>query len=318
MLSKIYQLICEYDTIIIHRHSRPDGDALGSQIGLKEAILCTFNNKCVKIVGDMTERFNWMGNMDEIEDDLYQGALVIVLDTGAEKLISDERYKMGQCIVKMDHHIPQGEYGDVVYVDTNKESCAGLIAEFLINYHFVINSNCATALFTGIVTDSGRFRYSQTTANTYFIAGELLKHNIDTEDIYNKIYVDKLANVKLKAKLINKFIVLTSGVAYLISTKEEILEYIKEYNVTINDISRGMVNIMAGIEEIKVWANFCEDVSGDIYCEFRSNGANVNQVAVKYGGGGHLQASGTTIHNMDEVDNIIKDLEKIVRGEEWI
>lgn len=311
MLTKIYQTIKEYDTIIIHRHTKPDGDALGSQIGLKEAIISTFPTKCVKVVGDESERYSWIGKMDEVSDDLYKEALVIVLDTGAEKLISDERYKTGKLIIKIDHHLPQGEYGDLAHVDTSRESCAGVIASFLIEKRFKINKEAATALFTGMVTDSGRFRYSSTNSTTYKIASELMKYNIDTESIYNKIYIDKLANVKLKAKLIDKFIVLDSGVAYLINTKEEI----KEYNVPIYDVSRGMVNIMAGIEEIKIWANFSEDVSGDIYCEFRSNGANINTVATKYGGGGHIQASGTTVYSFETVYEIIKDLEKVARGE---
>ena len=314
MLTKIYHKIKEYNTIIIHRHTKPDGDALGSQIGLKEAILATFPNKCGKVVGDISERYSWIGSMDEIDDKLYNGALVIVLDTGAEKLISDDRYNKGEFLIKMDHHYPQGEYGDLAYVETTRESCAGLVAKFLFEKRFKLNDAAATALFIGMVTDSGRFRYSSTNSETYKIASELMKYKIDTEYIYNKIYMDKLANVKLKAKLIDKFVVLESGVAYLINTKEEI----KEYNVPIYDVSRGMVNIMAGIEEICIWANFSEDESGDIYCEFRSNGKNVNVVATKYGGGGHLQASGTTVYSFDTVKEIIKDLERVARGEECL
>lgn len=314
MLTKIYHKIKEYNTIIIHRHTKPDGDALGSQIGLKEAILSTFPTKCVKVVGDVSERYSWIGSMDEVSDDLYKGALVIVLDTGAEKLISDDRYNNGDFLIKMDHHYPQGEYGDLAYVETVRESCAGLIAKFLIDKRFKLNDAAATALFIGMVTDSGRFRYSSTNSETYKIASELMKYKIDTEYIYNKIYMDKLSNVKLKAKLIEKFVVLDSGVAYLINTKEEI----KEYNVPIYDVSRGMVNIMAGIEEICIWANFSEDESGDIYCEFRSNGKNINVVATKYGGGGHLQASGTTVYSFDTVKEIIKDLECVARGEECL
>lgn len=314
ILTNIYRKIKEYDTIIIHRHIKPDGDALGSQIGLKESLIATFPNKCIKVVGDMSERYSFIGEMDEIEDSLYEDALVIVLDTGAERLISDERYKFGKYLIKIDHHLPQGEYGDLAYVDTSRESCAGVVASFLMEKRFKINDKVATALFTGMVTDSGRFRYQSTSSTTYKIASELMKYNIDTESIYNKIYVDKLANVKLKAKLIDKFIVLDSGVAYLINTKEEI----KEYNVPIYDVSRGMVNIMAGIEEIKIWANFSEDENGDIYCEIRSNGPNINVVATKYGGGGHLQASGTTIYSFDTVKKIINDLERVARGEECL
>ena len=159
MFLDIYNKIKEFDTIIIHRHSRPDGDALGSQLGLKMAILATFPNKCVKVVGDMIERYNWFGNMDEVDDSLYDNALVIVVDSGAEKLISDDRYNMGKFLIKIDHHIPQGEYGDLAYVDTSSESCAGIIARLVKETDLVMNKEAASLLFSGIVTDSGRFRY---------------------------------------------------------------------------------------------------------------------------------------------------------------
>lgn len=311
MFLDIYNKIKEYDTIIIHRHTRPDGDALGSQIGLKNAILETFPNKCVKVVGDMLERYSWMGIMDEIEDELYETALVIVCDCGAEKLISDERYKTGKFLIKIDHHLPQGEYGDLAYVDTSRESCAGIISELILNTPLELNKAAAEALFTGIVTDSGRFRYSQTNSKTLDVASHLLEYNIDTEYIYNKLYVEKLSNVKLRAKLISKFKITKDNVAYLINTKEEV----KKYGLPIFDISRGMVNIMAGIEGINIWINFTEDVDGCVYCEFRSNGLNVNQVASHFGGGGHLQASGCTLTSLKEIKNVLKELDQVARGE---
>ena len=174
-------------------------------MGLKEAILSTFPQKNVFIVGDETERLKWMGKMDIISDDKYIDSLVIVVDTGTEKLISDERYQTGKYLLKIDHHIPQGEYGDLSYVNTSFESCAGIIADIILHTPLVMNSRSASSLFTGIVTDSGRFRYNSTTSKTFDIVSELYKYNIDTEYIYNKIYTDKLANVKLRAKLVSKF-----------------------------------------------------------------------------------------------------------------
>lgn len=314
MFNKIYKLICDYDTIIIHRHSKPDGDAMGSQIGLKEAILATFPNKTVKAVGDVSSRYSWIGDVDVVDDQLYEDALVFVLDCGNTKLISDERYTLGKYIVKIDHHISQEDFGDLALVDTSRESCAGIIAKMLLDLNMTVSKKSAFALFSGMVTDSGRFRYSSTSSTTLKVASDLLEIGVDTEYIYNKIYTDKLANVKLKAKLIDKFVVLDSGVAYLINTIDDI----KSYNLPINDISRGMVNIMAGIEEINVWANFSCDVSGEIYCELRSSGLNVNKIAVKYGGGGHLQASGATLNSMEEVYQMINDLDKLARGEECL
>ena len=309
MFNNIYNKIKEFDTIIIHRHTRPDGDALGSQLGLKMAILATFPTKCVKVVGDMIERYNWFGIMDEVSDELYQNALVIVCDSGAEKLISDERYSMGKFLIKIDHHIPQGEYGDLAYVDTTSESCCGVIARLIKETPLVMNKDAAQHLFSGMVTDSGRFRYSQTNSNTFLMAAYLMEFGVDTEYIYNKIYVEKLENVKLRAKLVSKFKTTKNGLAYLINTNSDV----KKYGLSIFDISRGMVNIMSGIEGINVWANFTETDSGEVYCEFRSNGANVNQVATLFSGGGHLQASGCTLASISEVKEVIKELDKVAR-----
>lgn len=309
MFNEIYNKIKEYDTIIIHRHSRPDGDALGSQLGLKEAILATFPTKCVKVVGDMIDRYSWFGKMDDVEDSLYDNALVIVCDSGAEKLISDERYNKGKYLIKIDHHLPQDDYGDIMYVDTSRESCAGVIAEMIMNTPLEMNSLAANHLFSGIVTDSGRFRYAQTNSKTFEIASYLMNYDIKTEYIYNKIYTEKLENVKLRAKLVSKFEVTPNGVAYLINTKEDV----KEYGLSIFDISRGMVNIMGGIEGINIWSNFTQTDSGEVYCEIRSNGANINRVAVKFGGGGHLQASGCTLEDISLVSKVIEELENVAK-----
>lgn len=304
----ILELIKENDKIIIHRHERPDGDALGSQIGLKEAILATFPNKDVKIVGDENKRYSWIGKMDEASDDEYKDALVFVVDSGALKLISDDRYRTAKTLVKIDHHVPQDSYGDYIIEDTSYESCCGIIADIVFLANMKLNDAGAKALFTGMVTDSGRFRYSSTNSNTFQIASRLISYNFDTDSIYNNLYMEKLENVKLKAKLITKFKVSEKGVAYLINTKEEI----KEYGVGIFDISRGMVNIMAGIENIPIWVNFSEDVSGDIYVEIRSAGTIVNSVAIAHGGGGHLQACGCTVHSYEEVYQIIEELNNLI------
>lgn len=311
MFLDIYNKINEFDTIIIHRHSKPDGDALGSQLGLKNAILATFPNKCVKVVGDSVDRYNWFGIMDEVEDELYNNALVIVCDCGSEKLINDDRYNKGKYLIKIDHHLPQGEYGDLQYVDTSSESCARIIAELIRETPLVMNKEAAQHLFAGMVTDSGRFRYSQTSFKTFEIASYLMKYNIDTEYVYNKIYTEKLYNIKLRAKLVSKFKVTNFGVAYLVNTYEDV----KKYGLPVFDISRGMVNIMSGIEGINIWANFTETETGEVYCELRSSGLNINQVATKFGGGGHLQASGCTLSDKSMIKNVIKELNKVAKGE---
>ena len=308
MYKQFLKKIKEYGTIIIHRHGRPDGDAIGSQIGLKESIKATFPYKKVYAVGDVNPKVSFVGEVDVIDDALYNNALVIVLDSSDTNMINDERYKLGRYIIKVDHHISNCNYGDLNIVDTSEISCASLLAKIIFSCNMKLTSNGARALFTGIVTDSGRFRYSGVTSDTFTIASKLLKYNFDFNDIYNNLYVEELEVVKLRAEMVSKFKISNKGVAYLVNTQEDI----KKYHTDIFTISRGMVNVMAGIKGIDIWSNFTEEENGKVIVELRSSKYNVNQIAVKYGGGGHKFASGATVDGLHIIDDIIKDLEDIM------
>lgn len=256
----------------------------------------------------MTERYSFMGKMDEISDELYKDALVFVLDSGQTHLISDTRFNCGKFMIKMDHHLAVEDYANINYVDTSRESCAGLIADFIKTVGMNLTKVGAEALFTGMVTDSGRFRYSSTTDKTFDSASFLMKYNPDINNIYLNLYTEDLNVILLKARLTCKIQVTEKNVAYMIHTKEDV----KEYGLDIFSISRGIVNLMAGIKGIDIWVNFTEDLDGKILVELRSNGLNINTVAVKYGGGGHLQASGCSLESKEYIYNVLDDLNKIV------
>lgn len=309
MYKDVINLIERYNRIIIHRHSKPDGDALGSQIGLKEIICDNYPQKKVYIVGDTTSRYDFMGEMDNIPDSFYSDALAIVCDSSEQFLINDERYKNAAAIIKIDHHLYREKFGDVEIVDDSYESCCGLIANIAYENNLKVNKKAATALYIGMVTDSGRFRFDSTTSRTFNLAAKLLESQIDLLDIYNKLYNDDLDAVLLRAKFTLKMQFTPNKVAYIVTTKEEL----KEINADIFTISRSMVNTMAGIKGIDIWANFTQDPNSDqFFVEIRSNKYNINQIAVKYGGGGHVKASGATVSSFDEVKQLLNDLDKMV------
>lgn len=311
MINQIIKAIKEYDTIIIHRHSRPDGDALGSQVGLKEALKTTFPNKRVLITGDMTARYAFIGEMDEVEDKDYQGALVIVVDTAAPTLISDERYLMGHYIIKIDHHTSGADYGNINYVDTEQISCASLLAKMIFENNLQLNANGAKALFTGLITDSGRFRYMGVTAETFELAAKLMQYDFLPEDIYGQLYSEDLEMVRLRAQFTLRMQLTPSNVAYIKTTQA----MLQEYNTDIFSVSRGMVSIMSGIKGISIWVNFTETEEGQVIAELRSNKYNINPIAVKYNGGGHRFASGATLANFSEADNMLADLDLLMKEE---
>lgn len=308
MFEKIIDAIKEFDTIIIHRHSKPDGDALGSQIGLREIIKENFPDKTVYTVGDGSSRYGFMEGsiMDEIDDSVYENALAIVLDTSASALISDDRYKTAQKTARIDHHIFCEEICDIEVTDTSYESCCGLITEFAIESGLKLSPLAAKSLYTGMVTDSGRFRYDSTNANTFRLASHLMEAGFDTNDIYANLYADDFSFIRLRAQFVLKIQFTDKNVAYIYTTKEEAATY----DADTFTISRAMVGTMGDIKGVNVWVNFTETEDG-VLAELRSNKYNINPIAVKYGGGGHAKASGATLKNRDEAMQMLNDLNQL-------
>lgn len=311
MFEAILAAIKEFDTIIIHRHNRPDGDALGSQIGMKHLILENFPGKTVYTVGDEARFFSFMTDsvMDEIPDSTYDGALAIILDTASRTLISDDRYSLAAKTVRMDHHIFCEQIADVEVVDTSYESCCGLVTDFAVECALTINPIAARSLYTGMVTDSGRFRYDGTTARTFRLASKLMEAGIDTNDLFRDLYADNLASKQLKAQFTLKIQLSAGNVAYIYTTLEEF----NALGVDTFTVSRGMVNTMADLKGIDIWVNFTESEKG-VLCEIRSNRYNINPIAVKYGGGGHQKASGATVADKATAMAMLADLDAL-RGE---
>ena len=305
MFEQILQKIKENDTIIIHRHKNPDGDALGSQIGLYNILKESFPEKKIYKVGDMTARFSFMegSDMDEIDDSVYTDALAIILDTSASALISDERYKMAKTTARIDHHIFCEEIAEVEVTNTSYESCCGLITELALESGLSLSPASAKALYTGMVTDSGRFRYDSTSANTHRLASALMEQKFDTNDIYSNLYADDFKFIRLRAQYVLKIQFTDYRVAYIYTDKEEAASY----GFDTFTLSRSMVNTMGDIRGVDIWVNFTETDTG-VLCELRSNKFNINPVAVKYGGGGHAKASGATLKDKAEAMRMLDDL----------
>ena len=310
MYNELLEKIKDASRIIVHRHTKPDGDALGAQIGLRRILEHNFPEKEIYAVGDAAGRYAFMEGsvMDEIPDDLYTDALAIVLDTSARTLISDARYATAKHTARMDHHIFVEKICDVEITDTSFESCCGLVADFAKETGLQLTPAAAKALYTGMITDSGRFRYDSTTAKTFRTAAFLMEQDFSTADIYQNLYSDDLAMVQLRARFVLKIQTTDAPVAYIYTTKEEVAEY----GVDTFTVSRGMVNTMGDLRGVHVWVNFTE-TEDSVLAELRSSRYNINPIAVKYGGGGHAKASGATLKNREEAMAMLEDLKNITK-----
>ena len=312
MFEAILKDLQAFNRIIIHRHGRPDGDAIGSQVGLKYILKENFPEKEVYAVGDAPGFFGFVegSEVDEIPDSFYEDALAVILDCGGANMINDNRYTLAKKTIRMDHHLFTGAIADNEVIDSSYESCCGLVAHLAKESGLRLNAIAAKALYTGMVTDSGRFRYDATTSRTFCLASFLLETPFDITEIYRHLYADSIEGKKLKAKFVLKIQFTPNNVAYIYTTKEEVAEL----GVDLFTISRGMVNTMADIKNVNIWCNFTETDNG-VQCELRSSIYNINPIAVKYGGGGHAKASGATVADYETAMAMLNDLDNLA-GEE--
>jgi bifunctional oligoribonuclease and PAP phosphatase NrnA len=308
-MERILKSIQIYNTIIIHGHKRPDGDCYGSQFGLKEIIKTTYPNKKVFVVGETSDYVDFVGKVDIIEDYEYEGALVIVVDTATSERISDPRYNLGDKLIKIDHHIPVNDYGEVRWVDTTFPSCAQMIAYFYYKFkdELKLSKTGAIALYTGIVTDTGRFRYRGVSKLTHQLAGLLLDFGVDVEHIDSHLSKETLDKVALKGYVYSNFVTTPGGLIYLKMTRDVIIKY-----KVSDEEAASVVNLLAGIEGYPVWTLMIE-YPGEIRMRIRSSGPNIDELANRFDGGGHAKAAGATLPSWNDLNRFIEDAEAVIK-----
>ena len=305
---KIIEAIKQYQTIIIHRHVRPDADALGSQCGLKEMLQATFPEKDIYVVGEEDPSLYFLHRMDNIEDVKYEGALVIVCDTANTGRISDQRYHLGDKLIKIDHHPNHDPYGDIRWVDTNASSASEMIYElFKVGEQqpFKFNDEAARLIYSGIVSDTGRFLFPSTRNVTFEYAADLIEYSFDRSKLYDGLYDINQNIARLRGYVLQNFLLSENGVSSIKLT-QDILD---KFEVEPIDTGK-LISALGDIEQIKSWVYFIEE-SDVIRVRIRSKGPIINELAAKYRGGGHPLASGATVFSWEEADQFIQDLEEI-------
>jgi phosphoesterase RecJ-like protein len=308
MKAQILELIREFDTIIIHRHVRPDPDAYGSQCGLAEMLKVSFPDKKIYTAGTEETSLNFLYRLDFIEDDLYEDALVIVCDTANEERVCDQRYKKGKMLVKIDHHPNEDPYGDLLWVDTNASSASEMIYEFYLygkDKGLKMSPQAARLIYAGMVGDTGRFLFPSTKPRTFQYASELIQYDFEFKELYDQLYSMKLDVARLQGYVLQKFTLQPSGVAYMKLTKEEL----SQFGATPSEASQ-LIGVLGSIEGIRAWVFFIEE-DELIRVRLRSKGPVINTIAQKYKGGGHPMAAGASIYSWDEMKDVLADLEEV-------
>ena len=317
----ILSKIKENNRIMLFRHVRNDGDCVGATKGLKSIIQATWPEKEVYLIdGDTARYLEFMGPEDEdVADEIYASALGIVLDTASEARISNKKYSLCKELIKIDHHIPLEHYGDFEWVEEERSSCCEMIAYFYNTFRdqLTLTSEGATHLYTGMVTDSGRFKYSGVTGDTLRNAAVLLDVGVDTETLFARLYLEAFEYLKFKAHIYNKMEITPNGVAYIFVDKA----MQEQFQLSLEQAS-AIIGNLDSIRGCISWIAFIE-TDDNIRVRLRSRFVHINSIAEKYHGGGHACASGATVYSREEMASLLADTDALVgeykaTHEDWL
>ncbi len=310
-MQKILDKIIEYDTIIITRHVRPDGDAIGSSRGLAAMLRLSFPDKKIYVqTEDKSEYLAFLGPDDEtVPDSEYEKALLIVTDTATLDRISNSRLDLAKEIIKIDHHINIKPYGDISWVEDWRSSCCEMIAFFYETFRdrLTLDKEAATYIYCGLVTDSGRFRYEATTGDTLRIGGMLLDFGIDIDTLYAHLYLEDYAQLKFQAYVLDHMKTTPNGLVYLHVNKK----MQKKFSLTTEQASEA-ISYLKFIKGCISQLAFIDMPDGSIRVRLRSRFMPINELAEKYNGGGHQFTCGATLHNKHDIAAMIADGDRMV------
>lgn len=314
IMETILRKIKEYNRILLFRHFRPDGDAVGSTKGLQEILRLTYPEKEVLLVNeDYAEYMAFLGPEDGIvPDEKFADALGIAIDTGTVERLSSKKYEMCKETIKIDHHIDNNPYGDYSWVEPHRTSACEMIVKFYDTFRdeLKLNEQAAFYLYTGMVTDSGRFRYDGVTGETLRLAAILLDQGINTEWLFANLYLEESNQLRFQSHVYDVMQITENGVAYLyIDQKMQ-----EKYHLTQENAGTA-VDYLEAIKGCLSWIVFIEtgDAAGTIRVRLRSRFAPINSIAESYRGGGHAYASGATIYSIDELHSLVAETDALIK-----
>lgn len=313
VINLIWEKIKEYKLIILSRHKRPDGDAIGSCCGLASVIRDNFPNKKVLVVNSDTSEqlLPFDRNDQDIPESEYSKALMIITDTADQKRISNNSYKSAKEIIVIDHHPDTEKYGDIHLIEHERSSVSELIVKMV---HFskeklILSKKSSTLIYLGMVTDTNRFQYSPSAECLYY-ASVLLENGADAELIYRTLYLKPLSYLKYQTSVSSLIKTTPDGVAYIILSEEKQ----KELNLSSEDASE-CVNFMCNISDCPVYIAFIYDSSKKEYrVRLRSRDIDISGIARKHGGGGHKFASGATVLDLNEIKTLLNEAGSEISG----
>lgn len=302
-------------SIAIFSHIRADGDTLGAQIALFQVLTeIGYEVRLYNQYKEISRNFSYLKHYDKIcffDDSSYLPDACIAVDCATKERIGSLPEKLHHLHwINIDHHISNLEYGDFNIVKPNASSTCEVLAELFSTTDIAINADTATALYTGLSTDTGSFLYQNVSEKTLSLASWLLKLGADKEIIRTRIY-ENMSHTQLE---IYKY--LYSNIKFHFDNK---IAYCVFSLATLNKLHakssdlEGIVSQIKNIQDVEVAIVFTENEENNIKISMRSKEYyDVNAICTLFGGGGHIRASGATYNGIlkECVDKVLSSLVK--------
>ena len=304
MFEKIISKIEQYDSIVIFGHLNPDGDCYGSQIALKAILKDNYPNKKVYAVGSgLKNFFKLLGQMDEISLETIKTSLAVVLDSNDIQRLEDQRAVFALDFVKIDHHIDSFTFheGPEVIVDKATSTCE-LIYDLAKENNLKIPTIAAQALYLGIYTDTARFQYASDYPKMFETVKDLCVLGAEPKSLTSILNITRSRYLTIKSFIYQNVKKDKDGILYVVANNEQR----KKINATNFEIT-GNTSLIAHVEGYPIWLIASQTDNGGMQVEMRSDGYNVQRIAVAFGGGGHTYAAGFTIQefNQEVIDRLL-------------
>ncbi|NCC15058.1 MAG: bifunctional oligoribonuclease/PAP phosphatase NrnA [Clostridia bacterium] len=294
-LEKIRELVLAHQNIVLCGHTNPDGDAIGASLALAAALHKMGKNVQV-LLEQYAKKYDVIPNSNLIaqKENVKEADLFIALDCGDMGRLQgiEDIFQKAKCTVNIDHHASNSYFGEYNYVEENASSTSEIVFKLLKGY-LPIDQDIASALYAGIIYDTGGFRHSSTTPFTMQASGELMSYDIPFTKIYNDLFDSRsFSEMKIMGRAFDKAKSYFDGKVICSAITMQDIEECKGTNKQLDAI----INYLKGVNDTKIACFFYEKNEMDVKASFRGNdGYDVCALAQKFGGGGHVKAAGCTI-----------------------
>ena len=316
-LDNIIEEINKAEKIVILTHETPDGDAIGSSLAMNLALKQLGKNPDV-IIKEVSKVFDFLPGREDIKDssDVEKYDLAISLDCADfKRLVGNEYFENAKKTIVIDHHGSNKMYGDIDFVNPVSPACCQILIGMFQYFGIKIDKQLGTCILTGIITDTGGFRYSGVTPETFEFTAELLEKGVNVSEIYKRVLETKTkANFELMKKIVDRMEFFEDGkVTFSYITNNDL----QEVNAGVGD-HEGLVEIGRDIEgvEVSIFIRESDKEENAYKVSMRSNDyVNVADVCLMFGGGGHEKSAGALVQgDIDKVkQKVLAEVKKVLK-----